>query len=41
MELIDFRQTPVPETPELKLPPTGPTVSTELPGGPSDPTYYP
>ena len=41
MELIDFRQTPVPATPELKLPPTGPTVSTELPGGPSDPTYYP
>lgn len=40
MELIDFRQTPVPETAELKLPnKDDPTVSTKLPGGPSDPSY--
>lgn len=35
MELIDFRQTPVPETAELKLAPPRPSVSQELPGGPA------
>lgn len=38
MELIDFRETPVPDTPRLNLPPQEPTPSTALPGGPSDTT---
>jgi hypothetical protein len=38
MELIDFRQTPVPPTATLNLPATtSPAASTALPGGPAGP----
>lgn len=37
VELIDFRETPIPETPPLNLPPTGAAPSTQVPGGPPGP----
>lgn len=36
MELIDFRQTPVPETADLILPPPQAEPTQELPGGPDE-----